>query len=129
MPLKGVSQVRGRYQAVIKDIAENKTMKVIVAIVAEGAANAKNFTPVDTSTMVNSQRKSFERGGTAVIGTVGYYSGFSKTGFSYQMHLETTDNWKPTKKASAKPHFLRSGFEDPDSQEAIKNIIRNGYKL
>ena len=57
MPLKGVSQVRGRYQAVIKDIAENKTIKVVTAIVATGAAWAKLYTPVDTSALINSQRQ------------------------------------------------------------------------
>lgn len=122
MPLKGVSQVRGRYQAVIKDIAENKTRKVVTAIVATGAAWAKLYTPVDTSALINSQRKSVSQSGGAIVGKVWYSQ-------DYAVWLETKDNWAPRKKKTAKPQFLRSGFEDEGPQSEIKEIIRNGYKL
>ena len=122
MPLKGVSQVRGRYQAVIKDIAEAKTIKVVTAIVATGAAWAKLYTPVDTSALINSQRKSVSQSGGAIVGKVWYSQ-------DYAVWLETKDTWKPIKKETAKPHFLRSGFEDEGPQSEIKEIIRNGYKL
>lgn len=122
MPLKGVSQVRGRYQAVIKGIAETKTIKVVTAIVATGAAWAKLYTPVDTSALINSQRKSVSQSGGAIVGKVWYSQ-------DYAVWLETKDNWTPRKKKTAKPHFLRSGFEDEGPQSEIKEIIRNGYKL
>ncbi|MGL5565468.1 MAG: HK97 gp10 family phage protein [Plesiomonas sp.] len=122
MPLKGVSQVRGRYQAVIKDIAETRTIKVVTAIVATGAAWAKLYTPVDTSALINSQRKSVSQSGSAIVGKVWYSQ-------DYAVWLETKDTWKPRKKKTAKPHFLRSGFEDEGPQSEIKEIIRNGYKL
>lgn len=122
MPLKGVSQVRGRYQAVIKDIAETKTIKVVTAIVATGAAWAKLYTPVDTSALINSQRKSVSQSGGAIVGKVWYSQ-------DYAVWLETKDTWKPIKKKSAKPHFLKSGFEDDGPQTEIRNIILNGYKL
>ena len=47
----------------------------------------------------------------------------------YAIYLETNPDWKPRKKKTAKPHFLRSGFEDEGPQSEIKEIIRNGYKL
>ena len=122
MPLKGVSQVRGRYQAVIKDIAENKTRKVVTAIVFTGAAWAKLYTPVDTAALINSQRKSVSQSGSAIVGKVWYSQ-------DYAVWLETKDTWKPVKKKTAKPHFLRSGFEDDGPQAEIRNIILNGYKL
>lgn len=122
MPLKGVSQVRGRYQAAIKDIAENKTRKVVTAIVATGAAWAKLYTPVDTSALINSQRKSVSQSGGAVVGKVWYSQ-------DYAVWLETKSNWTPRKKQTAKPHFLKSGFEDEGPQSEINEIIRNGYKL
>lgn len=122
MPLKGVSQVRGRYSATIKDIAENKTIKVVTAIVATGAAWAKLYTPVDTSALINSQRKSVSQSGGAIVGKVWYSQ-------DYAVWLETKDTWKPIKKKTAKPHFLRSGFEDEGPQSEINEIIRNGYKL
>lgn len=122
MPLKGVSQVRGRYQAVIKDIAETKTIKVVTAIVATGSAWAKLFTPLDTSALINSQRKSVSQSGGAIVGKVWYSQ-------DYAVWLETKSNWTPRKKKTAKPHFLKSGFEDEGPQSEINEIIRNGYKL
>ncbi len=122
MPLKGVSQVRGRYQAVIKDIADNKTRKVVTAIVATGAAWAKLYTPIDTSTLINSQRKSVSQSGGAIVGKVWYSQ-------DYALWLEISSSWKPRKKKGAKPHFLKLGFEDATPQSEIKEIIRNGYKL
>ena len=122
MPLKGVSQVRGRYQAVIKDIAENKTRKVVTAIVATGAAWAKLYTPLMDGALINSQRKRVRNESGVVVGRVWYLQ-------DYALWLETKDNWTPRKKKSAKPHFLRSGFEDEGPQSEIKEIIRNGYKL
>ena len=122
MPLKGGSQVRGRYQAVIKGITETKTMKVVTAIVATGASWAKLYTPVDISTLINSQRKRVRPENGVVVGRVWYEA-------EYAVWLETKDTWKPIKKKTAKPHFLRSGFEDEGPRSEINEIIRNGYKL
>lgn len=122
MPLKGVSHVRGRYQAAIKDIAETKTIKVVTAIVATGAAWAKLYTPLMDGALINSQRKSVSQSGGAIVGRVWYSQ-------DYAVWLETKDTWKPVKKKTAKPHFLRSGFEDEGPQSEINEIIRNGYKL
>lgn len=47
----------------------------------------------------------------------------------YAPWLEISSSWKPRKKKGAKPHFLKSGFEDATPQSEIKEIIRNGYKL
>lgn len=129
MPLKGVSRVRGKYMALVNEISGPRTIRVVNAIIATGAAYAKLYTPVDTSTMLNSQHKKVDVIGSMVIGVVGYYNGFTKSGFSYQLYLETHDNWSPRKKKTAKPHFLQSGFEDPEPQSDIKDIIMNGYKL
>jgi hypothetical protein len=51
---------------------------------------------------------------------------------NYAVYLEDPDGtnpWTPRKKKSAKPHFLKSGFEDDGPQTEIRNIILNGYKL
>lgn len=122
MPLKGVSRVRSNYGRVVKDVSETKTLKVVTAVVATGAAWAKLYTPVDTSALINSQRKSVSQSGSAIVGKVWYSQ-------DYAVWLETKDTWTPVKKKTAKPHFLRSGFEDEGPQSEINEIIRNGYKL
>ena len=123
MPLKGVEKVRGRYQALIKEISGPRTLKVVNAIVATGAAYAKLYTPVDTSALINSQRKQVSKGGSGVVVGRVWYSQ------EYAIWLETRDHWTPRKKPTAKPHFLKSGFEDPEPQADIKDIIMQWYKL
>lgn len=123
MPLKGVEKVRGRYQALIKEISGPRTLKVVNTIIATGAAYAKLYTPTDTNALINSQRKKVtELGSGVVVGRVWY----SK---EYALWLETRDHWTPRKKATAKPHFLKLGFEDPEPQADIKDIIKQWYKL
>lgn len=123
MPLKGVEKVRGRYQALIKEISGPRTLKVVNAIVSTGAAYAKLYTPVDKTFLINSQRKKVsEMGSGVVVGRVWYSQ-------EYALWLETRDHWTPRKKKTAKPHFLRSGFEDPEPQADIQDIIRQWYKL
>ena len=67
MPIKGVEKVRGRYQALIKEISGPRTLKVVNSIIATGAAYAKLYTPVDTSALINSQRKQVSEGGSGVV--------------------------------------------------------------
>jgi hypothetical protein len=125
MPLKGVSRVRSNYGRVVKDVSETKTLKVVTAVVATGAAWAKLYTPVDTSALINSQLKTVDSYGGYVVGKVWYMQ-------NYAVYLEDPDGtnpWTPRKKKSAKPHFLKSGFEDDGPQTEIRNIILNGYKL
>lgn len=125
MPLKGVSRVRSNYGRVVKDVSETKTLKVVTAVVATGSAWAKLYTPVDTSALINSQIKAVESYGGYVVGKVWYMQ-------NYAVYLEDPDGtnpWTPRKKKSAKPHFLKSGFEDDGPQTEIRNIILNGYKL
>ena len=122
MPLKGVSRVRSNYGRLVKDVSGQKTVKVVSAIVSIGAGYAKLYTPLDTSALINSQRKSVSQSGGAIVGKVWYSQ-------DYAVWLETKDTWKPIKKKTAKPHFLRSGFEDEGPQSEINEIIRNGYKL
>ena len=122
MPLKGVSRVRSNYARVVKNI-EQRNAKVVTAILSIGAGFAKMYTPVDTSALINSQRKSISKSGYgAVVGRVWYSQ-------DYALWLEISSSWKPRKKKGAKPHFLKSGFEDATPQSEIKEIIRNGYKL
>lgn len=122
MPIKGVGAVRANYSRVIDEVSGPKTMKVVTAIIATGASYAKLYTPVDTSALINSQRKSVSQSGGAIVGKVWYSQ-------DYAVWLETKDTWKPVKKKTAKPHFLKSGFEDDGPQTEIRNIILNGYKL
>jgi len=129
MPVKGADQIKKRYAAVIADIAGPRTEQALNAILITAAAYAKLYTPVDVSTLVNSQRKEVRKDGQVMVGVLGYYGGVSEKGFAYGWYLETHDNWKPRKKKSAKPHFLQSGFEDPEPRSDIQNIIKGIYKL
>jgi len=129
MPVKGADQIKKRYAAVIEEIAGPRTEQALNAILITAAAYSKIYAPVGVSTLINSQQKKVTPGNGVMVGTLGYYGGVSEKGFAYGWYLETHDNWKPRKKKSAKPHFLQSGFEDPEPRSDIQNIIKGVYKL
>jgi len=129
MPVVGASKVKLNAKKLIDDIAEKRTRKVLTAVLSTGAAYAKTWTPVDTATLINSQRQEVRESASGLTGRVWYDAGFSESGFNYAMWLETNDNWKPRKKKQAGPHFLQRGFEDPAAVGDINNVIINGYKL
>lgn len=119
MPLKGVSQVRGRYQAVIKDIAENKTRKVVTAIVATGAAWAKKFTPVDVPFLINTQQKRVRPENGVMVGRVWYEA-------EYAIYLETNPSWKPRKKKPPSRTSCALGSRMKARNQRLKRLSEMG---
>lgn len=122
MPAHGLPQVRRGMSVLLRDISETKTRRAVAAIVSTGAGYAKLWTPVDTAALINSQRKSVKSEGGAIVGRVWYTQ-------HYAYWLEHNPNWTGRKKPSARPGFLRLGFEDSAPQAVIKRILDGVYRL
>ena len=69
-----------------------------------GASEASVLTPIDTSTLLNSQFRAVERKGDAIVGTVGYTAAYA---------LAVHDSKKPVtfRRSTAEREFLRKGFD------------------
>lgn len=122
MPVTGVAKVKAGYKRVFADIREKKAVQFITAVNSIGAAASKELAPMEYGTLVNSQMQNVDVTGSKVTGTVSFNT-------FYAAFLEFNPKWRPVPinikagpatNMSAKPHFLRLGFESPESQAAIK---------
>ena len=130
MPVTGVDKVKSNYRRVFKDIREKKAVQFVTAVNSIGAAASKELAPMEYGTLVNSQMMDVSKVGNSVVGVVSFNT-------FYAAFLEFNPKWRPrpinlkdgpATNMSAEPHFLRKGFESPESQAAIKQAI-NIFKV
>lgn len=84
-----------------------------------GASEASVFTPIDTSTLLNSQYRRVERDGERIVGTVGYTA-------EYALPVHDPDVKQSFRRPSARKEFLRLGFERAEPN--IRAVIRGSIK-
>lgn len=84
-----------------------------------GASEASVLTPIDTSTLLNSQYRDVTQEGSRVRGRVGYTA-------EYAAAVHDPDNRQNFRRASAEKEFLRKGFEnaEPNIRAVVKGAIR-----
>ncbi len=84
-----------------------------------GASEASVLTPIDTSTLLNSQYKRVEKKGTQVLGTVGYTA-------EYALPVHDPSNPQNFRRPSAMKEFLKKGFEraEPNIRAVLKGAIK-----
>jgi hypothetical protein len=125
MPVTGVSKVKAGYKRVFKEIRDKKAVQFITAVNSIGASASKELAPMEFSTLVNSQIMDVDIVGSKVIGTVSFntfYAAFLEFNPKWRprpINLKEGPAWNP----KAEPHFLRKGFESPESKAAIKQAI------
>lgn len=83
---------------------EQRTAKAVTQALILGASEASVLTPIDTSTLINSQFRHVEQRGRKVVGTVGYTA-------DYAMPVHDPDVKQVFRRASAEKEFLKKGFE------------------
>lgn len=84
-----------------------------------GASEASVLTPIDTSTLINSQYKKVDSQAGRVVGTVGYTA-------EYAAAVHDPNNPQNFRRASAEKEFLKHGFEnaEPNIRAVLKGSIR-----
>lgn len=117
--------MRANMRRTFKDISDKKAPQFVAAVLSIGENRSKEFAPVEYGALVNSIVKDVTRQGDKVKGFLSYGGG----SVNYAAILELKTDWKPrpvSMKAgpatnmNATPHYLRRGFEDPESQSLIK---------
>lgn len=131
MPVKGVKQVQQNVTKLLTEITGPITEKTMVEVLITGQAYAAAITPVDTSTLINSQYRKLIPITSGLVGKVGYaasYAGYVNDASGKLVHTQRPDGngyyWDP----DAEPDFLKKGFER-DGIDDIKEVIKRGYKL
>lgn len=111
-------RVVNRLPQFIEDRQQRAARAMTQALVL-GASEASVMTPIDASTLLNSQFRQVEMQGDRVVGTAGYTA-------EYAMPVHDPDHPQNFRRASAEKEFLRRGFEraEPSIRGVITGAIR-----
>lgn len=98
---------------------QQRGASAMTAALILGASEASTLTPIDTSTLLNSQYKRVEVDGESIRGQVGYTA-------AYAVPVHDPDNPQNFRRASAEKEFLRKGFEraEPEIRKRLKDGLR-----
>lgn len=113
---RGMNQIRRNINALVKDIAERRAPRAISAALHEGALVAALYTPIDTSTLINSQYREVVSRGTRITGRIGYSA-------SYAIYVQDPAIPQTFRRSTAKKEFLQKGIEEAKPQMVVA-IVR-----
>lgn len=98
---------------------EQKAARGVTQALILGASEASVMTPVDTSTLLNSQFRSVAKDGSKIVGTVGYTAEYAK-------YVHDPNVKQKFRRSTAQKEFLRKGFEE--SEPNIRAVIAGAIK-
>lgn len=84
-----------------------------------GASEASVLTPIDTSTLLNSQYRDVQKRGDGIVGTIGYTA-------DYALPVHDPDHPQNFRRPSAEKEFLTKGMER--GEPAIRAVITGALK-
>ena len=98
---------------------EQKAARGVTQALILGASEASVMTPVDTSTLLNSQFRSVAKEGSKITGTVGYTA-------EYAAYVHDPNVKQRFRRSTAEKEFLKKGFEE--SEPNIRAVIAGAIK-
>lgn len=98
---------------------EQKAARGVTQALILGASEASVMTPVDTSTLLNSQFRNVAKDGSKIVGTVGYTAEYAK-------YVHDPNIKQRFRRSTAQKEFLRKGFEE--SEPNIRAVIAGAIK-
>jgi hypothetical protein len=101
------------------DARQRAGARAVTQALILGASEASVLTPIDTSTLLNSQYRDVDASGPAIRGIAGYTA-------EYALPVHDPDNPQNFRRPSAEKEFLSKGFERSEPQ--IRAIVRAAMK-
>ena len=98
---------------------EQKAARGVTQALILGASEASVMTPIDTSTLLNSQYRRLDKEGSKIVGTVGYTA-------EYAADVHDPNVKQRFRRSTAEKEFLRKGFEE--SEPNIRAVITGAIK-
>ena len=98
---------------------EQKAARGVTQALILGASEASVMTPVDTSTLLNSQFRSVAKDGSKIVGTVGYTAEYAK-------YVHDPNVKQKFRRSTAEKEFLKKGFEEAEPN--IRAVIAGAIK-
>ncbi|WP_045957523.1 hypothetical protein [Xenorhabdus poinarii] len=118
--VKGIKKAQTRLNALIGDIRGRKVVRAMYKALYIGSAQASLYTPIDTSTLINSQFRDVRVDGVRLTGRVGYSA-------NYAVYVHDPEVKQDFRRATAKKEFLKLGFNEMRSQ--IDKAVAQELKL
>ncbi len=118
--IRGIAEVSANINALVGNITGRKVTRAIQAAMLIGSAQATLFTPIDTSTLINSQFREITVNGTRVTGRVGYSANYAV--FVHDPKVKQT-----FRRATARKEFLTLGFEE--SRDEIEAVMHQEMRI
>lgn len=118
--IRGIAEVSANINALVGNITGRKVTRAIQAAMLIGGAQATLFTPIDTSTLINSQFREITVNGTRVTGRVGYSANYAV--FVHDPKVKQT-----FRRATARKEFLTLGFEE--SRDEIESVMHQEMRI
>lgn len=118
--VKGLSQAKSNLDKFIGTVQGKKAARAIQSAMLIGSTQAALYTPIDTSTLLNSQFRELSVNGTMITGRVGYTA-------NYAVYVHDPNVPQTFRRSTAQKEFLTKGFED--AREAISAVIRKEMSL
>lgn len=118
--VKGISQAKKNLNAIVGDIQGRRVVRAMQSALILGGSQAALYTPIDTSTLINSQFREITVNGNRVTGRVGYSANYA----AYVHDPSVPQNFR---RATARKEFLTKGFED--MQRQIDAVISKEMSL
>ncbi|EKK7713489.1 HK97 gp10 family phage protein [Cronobacter dublinensis] len=118
--VRGIAQAKANMDALINDVQGRKVVRAVQSALLIGGAQAALYTPIDTSTLLNSQFREIDANGTKVTGRVGYSA-------NYAVYVHDPNIPQTFRRATARKEFLTKGFED--TREQIDRIMKQELSL
>ncbi len=113
------TRITNKLPQFISKVQEQAIRSVGSALVL-GSSEASALTPIDTSTLLNSQTRDVSMDGAKVVGSVSYTA-------EYALPVHDPDNPQTFRRATAEKSFLTKGFEQ--AEPAIRAAIIAGLKV
>lgn len=118
--VKGITKAKANLSKLIGDIQGRKAVRAIYKALYIGGAQASLYTPIDTSTLINSQFRDVNVSGKILTGRVGYSA-------NYAVYVHDPSVKQSFRRSTARKEFLKLGFEESRSQ--IDKAIADEMKL
>ena len=98
---------------------EQKAARGVTQALILGASEASVMTPIDTSTLLNSQFRSVTKDGSKIVGTAGYTA-------EYARYVHDPNVKQKFRRSTARKEFLKLGFEEAEPN--IRAVITGAIK-
>lgn len=118
--VKGISAAKRNLDAIIDNAQGRKVVRALQSAMIIGSSQAAIYTPIDTSTLLNSQYRELSANGTRVTGRVGYSA-------NYAVYVHDPNVPQTFRRATAEKEFLTKGFAD--TKEQIEGAIAREMSL